>query len=99
MLFDSLHGPTPGLVRSTLLVYVMRAWINLFANMRPPQDGNGRVGRLLSSIPLLRCGLPPINIMGSAALDAVKQEYVDALVKVSQVLLYLPRGCLIVRAT
>jgi Fic family protein len=56
------------------------------------QDGNGRVGRLLSSIPLLRCGLPPINIMGSTTLDAAKQEYVDALVKVNQDLLQW--GCL-----
>jgi Fic family protein len=46
------------------------------------QDGNGRVGRLLSSIPLLQHGLPPINIMGSSTLNASKKEYVDALVRV-----------------
>ena len=52
-----------------------------------PQDGNGRVGRLLSSIPLMRCGLPPINIMGNSNLSTTKKEYVDALVRVRFLLL------------
>ena len=43
-------------------------------------DGNGWVGRLLSPISLLECGLHSIHTMGSGMLDASKEEYFDALV-------------------
>lgn len=43
------------------------------------QDGNGRVVRIVSSLPLLKAGFPPINIR-----HAVKEEYLAALHIVSQ---------------
>jgi len=41
------------------------------------QDGNGRLVRLISSIPLLRHGYPPISISSSQRAD-----YYDAINKV-----------------
>ena len=38
------------------------------------QDGNGRVSRLLASIPLIRAGYPPINIRLH-----IRAEYLQAL--------------------
>ncbi|KAJ6491281.1 fido domain-containing protein [Mycena vitilis] len=42
-----------------------------------PQDGNGRVTRLVASIPLLRAGYPPISI----SLDQ-RSDYLQAINKV-----------------
>lgn len=51
------------------------AWAHLsFVRIHPFFDGNGRVARLLSNLPLLRCGQPPILISTSR-----RSEYVDLL--------------------
>ncbi|KZV89803.1 hypothetical protein EXIGLDRAFT_721042 [Exidia glandulosa HHB12029] len=43
--------------------YSVAAWIHhSLACIHPFQDGNGRVTRIVASIPLVLCGLPPINI-------------------------------------
>lgn len=47
---------------------------NQFENIHPFQDGNGRVGRLLMNVILLRHKLPPINIELSH-----RQEYYSSL--------------------
>lgn len=41
--------------------------------IHPFEDGNGRASRLICSAILVRCGLRPV------AIEAVKQEYTDAL--------------------
>jgi fido (protein-threonine AMPylation protein) len=43
-----------------------------------PQDGNGRVSRLLASLPLIHAGYPPINVRLHK-----QEEYLQALFKVS----------------
>jgi Fic family protein len=51
------------------------AWIQFaFSTVHPFADGNGRVGCLLSSIPLLRANLPPVIVTAAA-----KEVYFAAL--------------------
>jgi Fic family protein len=51
------------------------AWIQwAFVRIHPFADGSGRVARLLSSAPLVRCGLPPVYVSASS-----KQKYLKAL--------------------
>ncbi|KAF9557003.1 hypothetical protein CPC08DRAFT_710728 [Agrocybe pediades] len=53
------------------------SWVHLiFSNCYPFDDGNGRVARLVASIPLLRHGFPPIAIAFHQTTD-----YYDALRK------------------
>lgn len=43
--------------------FAAAAWIShIFVTIHPFEDGNGRLSRILASIPLLRRGLPPICI-------------------------------------
>jgi Fic family protein len=54
------------------------AWIHsAFVSIHPFEDGNGRIGRILGSIPLLQANLPPVAMM---AMN--KEEYFTALQKV-----------------
>ncbi|KAG6911000.1 hypothetical protein DXG01_005415 [Tephrocybe rancida] len=51
------------------------SWVHLIlARCHPFEDGNGRVARMLASVPLLRCGFPPIYLVVSQ-----KQEYYDGI--------------------
>ncbi|KAH8082454.1 fido domain-containing protein [Cristinia sonorae] len=51
------------------------AWIHhVFVTIHPFQDGNGRLARIIGSIPLLRAGLPPLSIPNTHKLN-----YLDAL--------------------
>ena len=55
--------------------YIFAAWIHhTLINIHPFEDGNGRVTRLISSIPLFLAGLPPICI----SLEN-KSDYYQAL--------------------
>ena len=51
---------------------------SLIRTEKRPQDGNGRVTRLLASLPLIRAGFPFINIRENR-----RDEYLEALFKVS----------------
>jgi fido (protein-threonine AMPylation protein) len=52
------------------------AWIQwAFVRIYPFVEGNGRVSRVLSSVPLVRCGLPPVYVSASS-----KPEYLQALI-------------------
>ena len=52
------------------------AWLqHAFLKIHPFGDGNGRVGRMISSIPLLKAGLPPVFVSVEN-----KFEYFDALI-------------------
>ncbi|KAM6501952.1 Fido domain containing protein [Amanita muscaria] len=43
--------------------FAAAAWIHAtFARIHPFTDGNGRVARLLASLPLIQAGYPPINV-------------------------------------
>lgn len=43
--------------------FATAAWVqHTFVSIHPFEDGNGRLSRILSSIPLLRMGLPPLCI-------------------------------------
>ncbi|KAJ7129432.1 fido domain-containing protein, partial [Mycena epipterygia] len=43
--------------------YAVAAWIHVaFVSCHPFQDGNGRMSRILYSLPLLRADLPPMVI-------------------------------------
>lgn len=47
----------------TICPYMAAAWLQwAFLKIHPFGDGNGRVSRMMSSIPLLRCHLPPIVV-------------------------------------
>ncbi|KAI0047890.1 hypothetical protein FA95DRAFT_1558668 [Auriscalpium vulgare] len=49
--------------------FAFAAYISdLFVSVHPFEDGNGRMSRLLASIPLLEAGLPPLSISLSAKL-------------------------------
>ncbi|KAF9554070.1 hypothetical protein CPC08DRAFT_767033 [Agrocybe pediades] len=53
----------------------LAAWSNhAFVDIHPFEDGNGRMSRLLSSIPLLKKGLPPLCISESR-----KRQYFEHL--------------------
>jgi len=53
----------------------MAAWINaMFGRIHPFTDGNGRVSRLLASVPLIRAGYPFINVRAHK-----REEYLQAL--------------------
>jgi Fic family protein len=55
--------------------YTFAAWIHhTLINIHPFEDGNGRVTRLISSVPLFLAGLPPICI----SLEN-KNDYYQAL--------------------
>ena len=55
--------------------YTMAAWIHHSLNVvHPFVDGNGRVTRLLSSLPLIICGFPPL-----AVSNRNKCAYIQAL--------------------
>lgn len=50
--------------------YAKCAWIQwAFLSIHPFEDGNGRVSRIISSIPLLKLGLPPVVVHASDKLD------------------------------
>lgn len=56
-----------------------------FESLHPFADGNGRLGRLLAILQLIKAGLlraPVINL--SPWLEARRQDYVDGLLRVSQ---------------
>jgi Fic family protein len=56
-----------------------------FESLHPFADGNGRLGRLLAILQLIKAGLlraPVINL--SPWLEARRQEYLDGLLRVSQ---------------
>ncbi|KAI0699943.1 fido domain-containing protein [Cerioporus squamosus] len=55
--------------------FTLAAWIHYnLAIIHPFTDGNGRVCRIISSLPLLKAGFPPIN-----ARYSVKEKYLNAL--------------------
>lgn len=63
-----------GAIRSRyfFLAYI-RVWILIFA----VEDGNGRVARIIASIPLMKCGFPPLYVSLSQ-----RPDYYDAIRKV-----------------
>ncbi|KAJ3001262.1 hypothetical protein NUW54_g6543 [Trametes sanguinea] len=66
---------TVQLGRADPAAFSLAAWIHYnFAVIHPFTDGNGRVCRIVSSLPLLKAGFPPINIRHSQ-----KAKYLDAL--------------------
>ena len=57
--------------------YYAAAWIqHTYVRIHPFSDGNGRIGRLISSIPLLLSDLPPVFVSSKS-----KQEYFRVLKK------------------
>jgi len=55
--------------------FAMAAWVNaMFGCIHPFTDGNGRVSRLLASVPLIRAGYPFINVRAHK-----REEYLQAL--------------------
>src|SRR3990167_6658328 len=63
------------ILTSDLDPFVQAAWLQwAFLRIHPFEDGNGRVGRIISSIPLNKIDLPPIVVT-----TADKQEYFNAL--------------------
>ncbi|KAG9030394.1 hypothetical protein FRB95_003993 [Tulasnella sp. JGI-2019a] len=55
--------------------FALAAWLHFaFVTLHPFQDGNGRMCRLLASLPLIRAGLPPLCIPTS-----LKGKYIAAL--------------------
>ncbi|KAM6501971.1 Fido domain containing protein [Amanita muscaria] len=57
--------------------FAAAAWIHMaFGRIHPFTDGNGRVARLLASLPLIQAGYPPINVRVHK-----REEYLEALFK------------------
>ena len=64
-----------GLEQSKTHPAIIAAWLHhAFATIHPYQDGNGRVGRLLTTLVLIRHGLFPFTV-----LRQEKPKYIDAL--------------------
>ena len=60
---------------STIKAVNVYAWAHLsFVRVHPFFDGNGRIARLISNLPLLKCGHPPLLIS-----QARRAEYIDRL--------------------
>ncbi len=60
---------------STVKAINVYAWVHLgFARIHPFFDGNGRIARLISNLPLLRGGFPPLLISPER-----RAEYIDLL--------------------
>lgn len=61
--------------RDCLMPYTLAAWLHhSLISIHPFEDGNGRLTRIISSIPLVMNGLPPICVSA-----AHKMQYFDAL--------------------
>jgi len=59
--------------------FASAAWLHLvFTTIHPFENGNGRVARLIASIPLVRANLPPLCILSNAAL---KKDYFESIGK------------------
>jgi len=57
--------------------FASAAWLHLvIATIHPFENGNGRVARLIASIPLINADLPPLCILSNAAL---KKDYFEGL--------------------
>lgn len=57
--------------------FASAAWLHLvIATIHPFENGNGRVARLIASIPLIKADLPPLCILSNAAL---KKDYFEAI--------------------
>ncbi|RDX53532.1 Fic-domain-containing protein [Lentinus brumalis] len=70
---DQLAGVQ--LRRADPAAFSLAAWLHYnLAIIHPFTDGNGRVIRVISSLPLLKAGFPPINIR-----HREKEKYLDAL--------------------
>lgn len=55
--------------------FATAAWLHVtFTRCHPFDDGNGRMARLISSIPLVRCGFPPLCITPSG-----RKVYYDSM--------------------
>ncbi|KAJ7108508.1 fido domain-containing protein [Mycena epipterygia] len=52
---------------------------HVFVSIHPFSDGNGRLGRIIASLPLLRTGAPPILIT-----RALRTRYLDAIQSVRE---------------
>jgi Fic family protein len=63
-------------IRPCLLFHVSQvAWLQwAFLCIHPFGDGNGRVSRIISSLPLIKLYLPPVVV-----LKAKKQQYFECL--------------------
>ncbi|KAL0581544.1 hypothetical protein V5O48_000473 [Marasmius crinis-equi] len=58
--------------------FAAAAWVShTFVTIHPFEDGNGRMSRMLASIPLLRSKLPPLCVENNFLL----QPYIEALNK------------------
>eukprot|EP01039_Chlorochromonas_danica_P003380 gene3380-3705_t len=65
------------LADSSVDPFLKCAWLQwAFLRIHPFEDGNGRVSRILSSLPLLKANLPPVVV---SSKKEVKQLYFDAL--------------------
>jgi fido (protein-threonine AMPylation protein) len=65
------------LANTSLDPFLKCAWLQwAFLRIHPFEDGNGRVSRILSSLPLLKEHLPPVVV---SSKKEVKQLYFDAL--------------------
>ncbi|KJA16061.1 hypothetical protein HYPSUDRAFT_193694 [Hypholoma sublateritium FD-334 SS-4] len=64
------------IVQTDVDPFASAAWIShMFVSIHPFEDGNGRLSRILSSIPLIRNGLPPLCIPASI----YKPRYIASL--------------------
>eukprot|EP01089_Gocevia_fonbrunei_P011542 TRINITY_DN2497_c0_g1_i1.p1 TRINITY_DN2497_c0_g1~~TRINITY_DN2497_c0_g1_i1.p1 ORF type:complete len:464 (-),score=36.66 TRINITY_DN2497_c0_g1_i1:23-1414(-) len=64
------------ILKSGLDPFVQAAWLQwAFLRIHPFEDGNGRVGRIISSIPLSKARLPPVVVPTTCKLD----RYFEAL--------------------
>ncbi|CAM6090762.1 unnamed protein product [Calypogeia fissa] len=62
------------------------AWLQrTFLRIHPFADGNGRVARIISSVPLLKAGLPPLVVS-----SARKASYFDTLIEADKTENILP---------
>ncbi|KAJ7199224.1 fido domain-containing protein, partial [Mycena pura] len=94
----AICGSVKALMNNMTNPFAVASWLHLvLARCHPFDDGNGRVTRLVASIPLLLAGYPPICIslaQRSVYFQAINEAYNGTHVALMQCIFYGMKGAM-----